>query len=386
MTTALKLPKEELSALRPEDVQLYLGSRGWRKDTAASTPKATVYRFPDEPDSEVVLPSTRDLGDYALRMGDVAEMLAAVEQRSIREVLVDLSGPPADIVRLGILASEASLGTLPLEEGIRLVQGGRDMLLAAACSAHHAQPFYPRQSFKEATDFLSTCRLGQTERGSFVATIIAPVAPLIEQRSLFDDGHPTNIATEPYARRVTWRLMTALHVIQDSIRTGTHNGILQGIEDGVSANLCDAIESVKPPGDQSSLQIRISWARSRPNVPPAIPQKIVFSQAAFPIIEEASRQLRERGTPSLNRVEGYVVSLRGETTLLEGFEGNVVIKAMIGGQSSRVQMVLNKADYAKACDAHRDARAISVSGVLHRGPKAFELLQPQNFQIKEESP
>lgn len=386
MTATFKLPKEELSALRPEDVQLYLSSRGWKKETAASTAKATVYRFAQEPDAEVLLPSTRELADYALRMGDVAQMIAAVEQRSIREVLVDLSAPPADILRVGILAPEASLGTLPLDEGIRLVQGGRDILLAAACSAHHPQPFYPRQSFKEAMDFLATCRLGQTERGSFIATIIAPVPPLIEQPSLFPDAHPPNVATEPYARRVTWRLMTGLKVVQDSIQAGTHDQMLQGVEAGVSANLCEAIASVKPPGDQSSLQIRITWARSRANVPPEIPQSVTFSQAAFPIIEEVGRRLRERGTPKLDRIEGFVVSLRGETTLLEGFEGNVIIKSVIAGQSSRVQLTLNKADYAKACDAHRDARRVAVSGVLHRGAKAFELLQPQNFHVIAEAP
>lgn len=376
MTATLKLPKEELSALRPEDVQLYLTSRGWQKESAAPTAKATVYRFPDEPDAEVVLPRTRDLADYALRMGDVAQMIAAVEQRSIREVLVDLSAPPADVIRLGILAPEASLGTLPLDEGIRLVQGGREILLAAACSVHHPQAFYPRQSFKEAMDFIATCRLGQTERGSFVATIIAPVPPFIEPPSLFPDA-----ATEPYARRVTLRLMTGLKVVRDSIQTGTHDQMLQGVEAGVSANLCEAIASVRPPGDQSSLQIRITWARSRANVPAAIPQNLAFSQAAFPIIEEVGRRLRERATPKLNRIEGFIVSLRGETTLLEGFEGNVVIKAVINGQSVRVQLTLSKADYPKACDAHRDARRVEVSGVLHRGAKAFELLQPQNFQV-----
>lgn len=72
MTLTLKLPREELSALRPEDVQLYLTSRGWRKEPAGPTAKATVYRNPNEADAEVVLPRTRDLADYALRMGDVA--------------------------------------------------------------------------------------------------------------------------------------------------------------------------------------------------------------------------------------------------------------------------------------------------------------------------
>lgn len=380
MTATLKLPKEELSALRPEDVQLYLTSHGWKKEPAAPTAKATVYRYPDQPDAEVVLPQTRELADYALRMGDVAQMLAAVEQRPLREVVLDLSVPPADVIRFGIIAPEALLGTLPLDEGIRLVQGGREILLAAACSAHRPQPFYPRQSFKEAVDFLATCRLGQTERGSFVATIIAPVPPLLDD-SLFSFADAPSIETEPFARRATLRLMSGLKVFQDSIQAGAPDQILKGVDAGVSANLCEAIASVKPPGDQSSLQIRVSWARSRPNIPKKIPQRLAFSQAAFPIIEEVGRRLRERATPKLDRIEGYLVSLKGETTLFEEFEGNVIIKTEINGQTCRVQLTLKRDDYAKACDAHKDWHRVAVSGELHRGAKAFELLAPQNFQV-----
>ena len=42
MTATLKLTKDELAALRTEDVQLYLTSRGWQKEPAAFTDKATV--------------------------------------------------------------------------------------------------------------------------------------------------------------------------------------------------------------------------------------------------------------------------------------------------------------------------------------------------------
>ena len=60
-----------------------------------------------------------------------------------------------------------------------MIEGGRSLLLAAACSVHSPQPFYPRQAFREAVEFLDTCRLGQTERGSFVATIVTPVPPVV---------------------------------------------------------------------------------------------------------------------------------------------------------------------------------------------------------------
>jgi hypothetical protein len=83
--------------LRPEYVQLYLKSHGWHEDLAVPSTKATVYRYPGEPDAEILLPRNQELADYALRMGDVAEMIAAVEQRSIWEVLIDLSASPSQV-------------------------------------------------------------------------------------------------------------------------------------------------------------------------------------------------------------------------------------------------------------------------------------------------
>ena len=119
-------------------MQLYLASQGWRRDDASSTAQGNVYRYPAFPDAEALLPARRELADYTERMGDVVQMLAAVEQRSVWQVMADLLTPPADVLRLQITAQDATLGTVPLAEGIRLIEGGKELLLAAACSAHQS--------------------------------------------------------------------------------------------------------------------------------------------------------------------------------------------------------------------------------------------------------
>ena len=49
------------------------------------------------------------------------------------------------------------------------------MLLSEAHSVLVPQPYHPRMSRSEAEDFLSRCRLGQTDRGSFVLTVACPL-------------------------------------------------------------------------------------------------------------------------------------------------------------------------------------------------------------------
>ena len=236
-------------------------------------------------------------------MADVVLALATVERRSPLEVLNDLSGPPSDVLRLRVSAPDATLGNLPLDEGLQLLRGGRDMLLSAACSTVRPQAFHPEMSLKQPNDFIKNCRLGQTERGSFVATIITPVPPSLRQETLpgvdgFED------VQEPFARRVTTRLMGSLDIVDDAVRTARLDPILDGIENGVSANLCEAMVAMRPEGDQSRLDIAMSWSRSRPRVPDHVPKIVSFAQEDFPIIQEAGRELRERATPGASDSRG----------------------------------------------------------------------------------
>jgi hypothetical protein len=79
-----------------------------------------------------------------------------------------------------------------------------------------------------------------------------------------------------------------------------------------------------------------------------------------------------------------VLSLQAEPTqLFEEFQGRVIIRALIAGRPARVRIMLKQAEYALACDAHRDHRRVGVVGVLQRDPQAkmFDLLHPQGFQV-----
>jgi hypothetical protein len=376
------LASDQLAALRAEDVQLYLAGHGWKRDDASSTPKGSVYRYPSLRDAEALVPGRRDLADYVARMADVVEMLAAVEKRKASQVLADLSSPPADVLRLQVSAPDATLGTLPLEEGIRLIQGARSLLLAAACSARQAAAFYPRQAYKEAIDFLQACHLGQTERGSFVAKIVAPVPPEIsKQQTLFDADDESFIASEPFARQSTVRLMSALGHIRGAIDSGNYDQILEGVGAGVSANLCEAVASMQPVGDQAQLHIRMSWSSSRPRLPQRVESVFGFTQTAFEIVRESGRKLREELPLKRKRLEGRVIGLKADSSLLDGFEGTVILRADVGGTATRVQVLLDSEAYRKACDAHRDARIVSVTGLLQREAKLYHLLQPQDFTV-----
>ncbi len=226
--------------------------------------------------------------------------------------------------------------------------------------------------------FLDECRLGQTERGSFVATILAPVPPAIQAQMPFMEDD------EPFARQVTTRLMSSLGLVSDAIRSNAPGRILEGVPRGISANLCEALVTMKPPGDESRLDIQVTWARSRPNLPPSVPQAVSFPQEDFAIIDEAGRQLRTRAYPKRERYEGPVLSVQKALRSLFGnVAGRMVLATEVGGAPGRVKVDLGQDDFIRACDALRNGHRVAVTGIIRHDVKAREyvLSEPGDFQV-----
>ena len=109
-----------------------------------------------------------------------------------------------------------------------------------------------------------------------------------------------------------------------------------------------------------------------------------FTQADFPVIEEAGRQLRERAIPKRERFVGKVIGLQSEIpTLFDDLVGKIILRTEVRGEPVRVKVVLNRDDYRKACDAHRDERRVAVTGIIHHDVRVrvYELSQPQDFEV-----
>ena len=275
---------------------------------------------------------------------------------------------------------------MPLGEGLKLLQSGRDLLLAAACSAHQPQSSYARQTFAPAQDFLKSCRLGQTERGSFVATILAPVPA--KGPSLFAAEEVDTLATAPYERRATLLLMQGISNIRSALDQASPERVVENVEQGVSANLCEALIAINLFDSRSSLEVRMLWSRTRPPVPETVPSRVSFTQSEFPYIEAAGRALREQFKPRRERVTGHVINLHAEpASLFEPFKGKVIVRALIADRGARVRFELEEADYLRACDAHKNRQQIEATGVLHldENAKLYELKGMQGFRVLTDS-
>lgn len=196
-----------LTGLTSTDVRWYVLNRGW-KPQATKNPALMVFNAPADRNLQLQVPKSGSERDVQILMGEVIRKLAEAERRSITEVSHDVRHPFEDILRLRVQSKLSESGTLPLADGLKLFQGGRELLLAAACSANNAQAYYLRKAYPRVDEFIKRCQVGQTAIGSYVATILTPpMAP--SEPSLFDGLEEAEEDT-PFERRVTIKLMRGL--------------------------------------------------------------------------------------------------------------------------------------------------------------------------------
>jgi hypothetical protein len=376
------LDAEALGAISPAALSAFARSESWSKVEGYGA-HADVYAGADRP--EIVVPRTDMVADYASVVSRLIEIFASSSGRDQLAVYRDLVGADRDVVRVRVLGTND--GSVALDDGVRIVVQARDMLLAAACAARSPQPMYRPEACREAHDYLRRVKLGQTEQGSFVVTLLSPVPPLLEPAggpapvpfagpvpaAFSGSGRAVpappsasgwaSLADEPLERQVTRRLMDALAAARTAAEqtlAGHGAAFDNAVAAGVSANLCEAVAGLI--GPSAGVEISLTWARTRPT--PEARRKVVFSANDAEILKEAARTFRRRQPRTDVTLFGTVhrMTLAGQTEV----QGVIMLNALVDGQPQQVSAVLDQVNYGVAARAHAARAPLILTGDLER--------------------
>ena len=368
-----------LRALKPLELTAYLRSKGWRwKADLHGKGSLWVWRSPEGREFDVALPSKREVGDYALRISELIHTVAEAESRSQLDVLRDVETAAADVIRVRASSQEAAAGSLPLERGVAFIERCRDLVLAAACTALDKRAYFAKRKPQQAMDYLTNVRMGQTERGSFVLTMLSPVPPALtpSQGSFFTAEPP-----EPYERQVVRTLIDALDALGGAAREAAAHGGMepfqQAVSRGVSANLCEAVIGLSAVDSGEGLDVNVSWSPSRPAGNGAL-ARVQLGGDSIPIIREAARQFRETAPAEDLAIEGVVTRLdRGA----DATEGDVTIAANVEEHLRRVVVRLAGDTYSQAVKAHDNRQTVKCTGDLVKEGRGYRLQNPRYFEV-----
>jgi hypothetical protein len=345
-------------------------SQGWQaKGRYGSV--ATIYsKIADNGrEYEILLPIREEFADYAARMGEVIDVLSEVENRAQLPVFADLIKSGFDVLR--IRASEADdAGTIALELGIGLYDHARDLMAAASNATIKPRRAYRGPMFDQTREYLHQLRLGQTEVGSYVLTVLSPVPPALDtwQTNLFPD---IGVGQEPFPRLVTRTLDRALKATKvaasEAAATGRLDPFENVIEAGVSGDLCEAVARLAERG--SGVDITISWSRVRPAPGPVTTH--TFTQENARVLSEAANTFRDLEPQTDATIEGFVIGLHRE---LQEFDGKAKIRGFVDGKVRTITGEFLHADYQRVLEAHNRKLRVRVDGdLIRRG--VFQILQ-----------
>ena len=368
------IDKGTLQSISPAEMSAYLRSKGGMKVDEISQ-KAGIWQYGTD---ELIIPFSTRFADYALRISQALQQIEEIEQRSQLMILDDIKHVAFDVIRVRNVSNDTKNGTLSFAKSIDFVAYTRDMVLAAACSAATHKPYYPSRKPQDAERFMNSVRFGKTEQGSFVLTLLAPVAPnLSTQGTLLDIPEET-----PYEKMVIPTLDSGLKALnQAAIQTSEDCEVRHFVEaaaQGVTTNLCDAITNLYEKLTPDFIEVSIVFSANR-NTPLPI-SKVSIDSGYIPIIKSASEQIKRNSPEPEQTVRGFITHL-GSPDPQES--GEVTIQDVISPKPRKIVVWLTGDEYKRAGEAHFETKPVEIVGTVTRKGRAFGLENPSSLTILE---
>lgn len=356
-----------------EQLQAYLESKQWFEDGKIRS-VATVWhrREGEHTEAEVILPLPT-VKDYRQRIRDALSAIASFEAREFFDVLDEVKRLFSNVITIRVIHADTKDGTIPINDGVLLISKAKDLLLAAAQSMYAKRKQFIGPTPKEAKPYLDTLLLGQTEIGSYVVNVIAPIQdnPVVDQ---------VTAANVPIGQSITMNLVTGLEALGRASAVYEERGDIKAFDAailaGASANMCDALLGFS--GEKHSRTFEITVTAASGPLFKSESKRFQFDTKHVELLEKATDYYKDDYVIHQQTLMGHIRKLsrpKDETS------GTVTLQTQVGDVERNVQLELSDDDYHLAVLAHDNSELVKVSGDVHIKSKRSRLLNPSNFGV-----
>lgn len=377
----------KFSQLNYLEVQAYLLNTGWKRVQSKREYIGIFIREYNNDFEEIILPFDNDVADYDKTMYEALKTISRVENRDAMQIIQDLSIPIADIIRFRVVGSDTKNGTISFNDGFNLLESAKKMLLASACDIIQPELYHKRLGLKNAQSFIDSCRLGQTEHGSFVASIICPFIKQsdiegYEQVNLFSDKEECE---KSFTRQVTTNLMNSLFTVKSSIDKSELIRLEENIGDKIiSANFLESIIDLALDRPDAEIEIATTWSKAVPQTQ-CVLQKIKFTHHYVPALEKVISKVKTSVKEDVKEYIGKISQTKADVDPSKRTEGEIIFNFMSDDEKViKAKVTLNAEDYSAACNAHNQGKLVMVKGELIGSGRTMVIQNPQ-FKVLTET-
>ena len=309
---------------------------------------------------EVLLPKIETAPDFETRLNMLIKDLERVEDRPAEEIRNEIARQFVDVTDLTVDYPQDD-SVIPLNLGERMFLSAKRLVVASAAATIHRRGYFGRSVPRQARDQAGNVFVGHTKRGSYVVPIVSR-ARLAELP--WQDEQPKLIETveeAAFSRRATVTMARALSHLQDLVvdRRGPPSvgEVHDAVGDGVSFELCGAVESIVASQPAELFRVGFEWSSRLPT--PDVRRSVDFPTESGPLLKQVRDGLRRDFADRQQVVYGVVVLLKSRA---EG--GRVDIDALVEGRKRSVRLQLDARHYEIARMCHK-RQPVVVRGVLH---------------------
>lgn len=368
---------DDLAAtLTPPEVSQYLAAHNWVLETRQPG-ISEVWSLPGDEGLEgrVMVPLATDYIDFPRRFRDSIRTLAAVYGLHPSLLAGRFAALRSDIVFVR-LDQETAQGEIPLGQAESTLRALTKMIRLASGGSGRG-----RRSASVKRLIEQHFRFGQTKPGSFIFSIVSPVA----EAGSSDTG--LSVLGRTVMSSLAGRVSLASRLAADWDEDARYTAIEQGISSAFLGSIHDLIK----PRQVRALEFSFDWAVTVAPPPEAV-SHVTFDGHLRQAVEHMQADMRQvellpvdflpdmrevtapghRVVTSGRALPRGTVALVGDVQALDraspggnrSAAGSIQLLADVGGERQVVHAALERADYLLAIEAHRHEFPIAVTGIL----------------------
>lgn len=344
--------------INPLTVVQYLKDTGWkvfpRKNEAV---KVLQYKT-ENGLLQVNVPMDKTLSDYKEAMYESIVTVAKLEKKSLETVFLYLMNPNADILKIRLERQNVEMGNILLDDAINIYENAKKLLSAAAQDVLHPKKYHQGRVDTNIQKFLSECRFGQTEIGSYVVSIICPfVDEDVLQTSIFADEDEK---AHSLTRKVTNRVMENLARIKKHIDDGDLDSLVKG---AISVNFYEAVKGLNLQAEGARVEFWAEWSPSIHNNPTAN-QSILLTHDYCQPMESVIQKLKGH-TKRNTTIIGRIKKLESSPDAKSRVNGKISVAYLDEkNRAKTLEAELDATDYTRALEAHGMGWHVQLVGEL----------------------
>lgn len=346
-------------------LQRYLLNNGWNK-RESKREGISIFSTQQPEYTEFILANTKDYSDYYELIYSAIDVIAKLESRTANGVINELLLPPADTIRFRVNNRSTSEGLISLSDAFTLLENAKKSLFLAACDFNNPTHYHKRPADRKAQQFIDACKLGQTERGSFVASIVCPMIDVnnneTSQLSIFSDDE---LLAGSFTRKVTNKYMSSLHQIKNAIETNNFNALEADNSDQIiSANFIESILAISEFTEGGTIEINASLLGLNKQQP-AIYQSVTFDREFIAPMRSIVAHLKPKDLVTEDSFVGRIDKAQ-ILPVKQATDKREITFVFIDGdrKTQKAKVTLSIDDFSKALEALDKRLNVKITGNL----------------------